>query len=83
MLFNCSKIFRLYVYNDATPRQTGPDILKAMVVLILVSKSKTKVEMTMLGTNSKQKSNRELPLEDPQIHTYKKTKNITPYFENS
>jgi hypothetical protein len=56
MLFNCSNvIFRLYVYNDATPRQTGPDILKAMVVLILVSKSKTKVEMTMLGTNSSKK----------------------------
>jgi hypothetical protein len=33
MLFNCSNvIFRLYVYNDATPRQTGSDILKAMVV---------------------------------------------------
>jgi hypothetical protein len=43
-----------------------------MVVLILVSKSKTKVEMTA-GTNSSKKSNRELPLEDP-LHTYKNKK---------
>jgi hypothetical protein len=78
MLFNCSNvIFRLYVYNDATPRQTGPDILKAMVVLILVSKSKTKVEMTMLGTNSSKKNPiGNCPLEDPKYIPIKQ-KNIT------
>jgi hypothetical protein len=52
-----------------------------MVVLILVSKSKTKVEMTMLGTNSSKKSNKELPL--GRSASAIKTKNITPYFENS
>jgi hypothetical protein len=80
MLFNCSNvIFRPYVYNDATPRQTGPDILKAMVVLILVSKSKTKVEMT-LGTNSS-KNPIGIALEDPKYIPIKQK--ITPYFENS
>jgi hypothetical protein len=33
----------------------GPEILKAIVVLILVSKFRTKLEIITLGTNNKKK----------------------------
>ena len=40
------------VYNDAIPRHTGPEILKAIVFRMLVSKFSTKVDSTTLGTSS-------------------------------
>jgi hypothetical protein len=59
----------------------GPEILKAIVVLILVSKFRTKLEIITLGTNNKKKPVR------VAFRTLKyipiKMNSITPYLENS
>jgi hypothetical protein len=41
----------------------GPEILKNVVVLILVSKFRTKLEIITLGTNNNKKPVRVAPLE--------------------
>jgi hypothetical protein len=48
-------LLSVYRYIDTTAKHTGPEILNAMVVLILVSKFK-KMEIITLGTNNNKKN---------------------------
>ena len=69
---------------EAIPKHKGPEILKAILVLILVPRSKAKIAMIRPGINKIKKSQYEIaPLENPLKYIPSSKKNSTPYLDIS